>query len=182
MPIQVLMPALSPDHGEGQPCEVAEEGRRDDQVGRRHRRDRDRQGDDGSRGDRRGHARQDLDSRRAPPTSRSTRRSRPSWPTAKAPPISARRPPRHRRPASQKEVDGIPRAGRRGQADDLGAADPAATGAARPSPIRRSRPAPRWSRRPSARPCAMRWPRRCAATATCSSWARKSPNIRAPTR
>ena len=39
-------------HGKGQPRQVAEEGRRDDQVRRRHRRDRDRQGDDGSRGDR----------------------------------------------------------------------------------------------------------------------------------
>src|SRR6476661_2198495 len=39
-------------HGKGQPCEVAEEGRRDHQVGRCHRRNRDRQGDDGSRGDR----------------------------------------------------------------------------------------------------------------------------------
>ena len=52
------------DHGEGQPRQMAEEGRRDDQVRRRHRRDRDRQGDDGSRGDRRGHARQDPDPRR----------------------------------------------------------------------------------------------------------------------
>ena len=40
------------DHGKGQPCEMAEEGRRDHQVGRCHRRDRNRQGDDGSRGDR----------------------------------------------------------------------------------------------------------------------------------
>ena len=51
-----------------------------------------------------------------------------------------------------------------------------------PSPIRKCRPAPRWSPRPSARRCAMRWPRRCAATPTSSSWARRSPNIRAPTR
>ena len=38
---------------------MAEERRRRGQLGRRHRRDRDRQGDDGGRGGRRGHARQD---------------------------------------------------------------------------------------------------------------------------
>ncbi len=38
---------------------LAQEGRRQDQVGRHHRRDRDRQGDHGIRGGRRGHARQD---------------------------------------------------------------------------------------------------------------------------
>ena len=38
--------------GEGQSRQMAEEGRRADQVRRRHRRDRDRQGDDGGRGDR----------------------------------------------------------------------------------------------------------------------------------
>ena len=41
---------------------------------------------------------------------------------------------------------------------------------------------PSSSRRPSARRCATRWPRRCAGIPTSSSWARKSPNIRAPTR
>ena len=46
-------------HGEGQPRALAQEGRRQDQVGRRHRRDRDRQGDDGIRGGRRRHSRQD---------------------------------------------------------------------------------------------------------------------------
>ena len=46
-------------HGEGQPGALAEEGGRQDQVGRRHCRDRDRQGDHGIRGGRRGHARQD---------------------------------------------------------------------------------------------------------------------------
>ncbi len=30
--------------------------------------------------------------------------------------------------------------------------------------------------------CATRWPKRCAATQTSSSWARRSPNTRAPTR
>src|SRR5829696_5938639 len=39
-------------HGEGQPCQVAEEGGRRGQVRRRHRRDRDGQGDHGGRGDR----------------------------------------------------------------------------------------------------------------------------------
>ena len=45
--------------GKGQPGALAQEGRRQGQVRRRHRRDRDRQGDDGIRGGRRGHARQD---------------------------------------------------------------------------------------------------------------------------
>src|SRR5215475_6162494 len=47
------------DHGEGQPHEVVQEGGRQGQARRRHRRDRDRQGNDGIRGDRRGHACQD---------------------------------------------------------------------------------------------------------------------------
>ncbi len=34
-------------------------------------------------------------------------------------------------------------------------------------------------RSPSAKRCAMRWPKKCAATAKFSSWARKWPNIRA---
>ena len=57
---------------------------------------------------------------------------------------------------------------------------------ARPLPPRLSRrkrngPA-RPSRSPCARRCAMPSPRKCGATATCSSWARRSRNIRAPTR
>ena len=47
------------DHDRGQPRQVAEERGRRGQVRRRHRRDRDRQGDHGGRGGRRGHARQD---------------------------------------------------------------------------------------------------------------------------
>jgi pyruvate dehydrogenase E1 component beta subunit len=43
----------------GQARALAQEGRRQGQGRRRHRRDRDRQGDDGGRGRRRGHARQD---------------------------------------------------------------------------------------------------------------------------
>ena len=43
------------DHGGRQPRQVAEEGGRHHQGRRRHRRDRDRQGDDGGRGGRRGH-------------------------------------------------------------------------------------------------------------------------------
>ena len=46
-------------HGEGQPGALAQERGRQDQVGRRHRRDRDRQGDDGIRGGGRRHAGQD---------------------------------------------------------------------------------------------------------------------------
>ena len=59
MPTNILMPALSPTMEKGNLAQVAQEGRRQDQVGRRHRRDRDRQGDDGIRGGRRGHAGQD---------------------------------------------------------------------------------------------------------------------------
>ena len=59
MPTNILMPALSPTMEKGNLAQVAEEGRRQGQVGRRHRRDRDRQGDHGIRGGRRGHARQD---------------------------------------------------------------------------------------------------------------------------
>ena len=47
------------DHGAGQPCQMAQERGRHGQVRRRHRRDRDRQGDHGGRGGRRRHARQD---------------------------------------------------------------------------------------------------------------------------
>ena len=43
-------------------------------------------------------------------------------------------------------------------------------------------PEPSSSRRRCARRFAMRWPRKCAATRASSSWARKSPNIRAPIR
>ena len=37
-----------------------------------------------------------------------------------------------------------------------------------PSPIRKCPQAPRWSPRPSAKRCATPWPRRCGATPTCS--------------
>ena len=63
---------------------------------------------------------------------------------------------------------GIPLAGRRGQADDLGAAGRSPDRRPSPSPIRKSPPAPRWSPRPSATRCATRWPRRCGAIPTCS--------------
>ena len=51
MPIEIRMPALSPTMTEGN-SPVAEEGGRRGPVRRRHRRDRDRQGDDGIRGGR----------------------------------------------------------------------------------------------------------------------------------
>ena len=58
MPIQILMPALSPTMTEGNLASGSKkEG--ESQRRRRHRRDRDRQGDHGGRGGRRGHARQD---------------------------------------------------------------------------------------------------------------------------
>ena len=47
------------DHGKGQPRQMGEGRRRQDQVRRHDRRDRDRQGHHGGRGDRRRHARQD---------------------------------------------------------------------------------------------------------------------------
>ena len=56
MPINILMPALSPTMTEGNARHVAQEGGRHGQVRRRDRRDRDRQGDHGGRGGRRGHA------------------------------------------------------------------------------------------------------------------------------
>ena len=59
--------------GEGQPRQVAEEGRRQGQIRRRDRRDRDRQGHHGSRGGRRGHARQDRGAGRHGRTWRSIR-------------------------------------------------------------------------------------------------------------
>ena len=52
------------DHDRRQPCQVVEEGRRSGGPRRRHRRDRDRQGDHGGRGDRGGDARQDPGRRR----------------------------------------------------------------------------------------------------------------------
>ena len=65
-PIEILMPALSPTMEEGNARQMAEEGRRHGQVRRRPRRDRDRQGDDGGRGGRRGHDRARSWSPRAP--------------------------------------------------------------------------------------------------------------------
>ncbi len=64
MPIEILMPALSPTMEEGTLAKwLVKEG---DTVksGRHHRRDRDRQGDDGIRGRRRRHDRQDPGRRR----------------------------------------------------------------------------------------------------------------------
>ena len=58
MPTEILMPALSPTMTEGKLAKWLKGGRRG-QVRRRHRRDRDRQGDHGGRGGRRRHARQD---------------------------------------------------------------------------------------------------------------------------
>ena len=43
-------------------------------------------------------------------------------------------------------------------------------------------PAPSWSSSRYARHCVTPWPKRCAATRRCSSWARRSANIRAPTK
>ena len=57
--------------GKGQSCQVAQEGRRQDQSRRRDRRNRDRQGDDGIRGGRRRRAGQDRRARRHRPTYRS---------------------------------------------------------------------------------------------------------------
>ena len=53
MPIEVLMPALSPTMEEGTLAQMAGQGGRPRGARRRHRRDRDRQGDHGGRGRRR---------------------------------------------------------------------------------------------------------------------------------
>ena len=53
MPIKILMPALSPTMTEGKLAKWLKKEGDDGQVRRRHRRDRDRQGDDGGRGGRR---------------------------------------------------------------------------------------------------------------------------------
>ena len=69
MPIEVLMPALSPTMTEGKIDQVADKKPGDAvEGGRPPRRDRDRQGDDGFRGRRRGHARPDHRARRQPTT------------------------------------------------------------------------------------------------------------------
>jgi pyruvate dehydrogenase E1 component beta subunit len=60
MPIDILMPALSPTMEEGNAGQMAQERRRQRCRRRRDRRDRNRQGDDGSRSRRRGQDRQDL--------------------------------------------------------------------------------------------------------------------------
>ena len=85
MPIDILMPALSPTMEEGKLAKWLKKEGDKVAVRRRHRRDRDRQGDDGGRGRRRGHARQDPGRRPAPKASRSTRRSPCCCRTARAP-------------------------------------------------------------------------------------------------
>ena len=64
MPINILMPALSPTMDRGQARQVAREGRRQVKSGHVICRDRDRQGHHGGRGGRRGQGRQDPGSRR----------------------------------------------------------------------------------------------------------------------
>src|ERR1700683_2423536 len=49
-------------------------------------------------------------------------------------------------------------------------------------PIPTCRKAPRWPPSPCARRFVTRWRKKCAAIRMCSSWARRSPNIKAPTR
>ena len=112
-----------------------------------HRRDRDRQGDDGSRGGRRGHARQDPRRRghrgrggqhadRRDPRRRREHDGRERCADAK-PAARSRRPSRSPQPAR-----------RRGQADAPAAAEAAPRRAARrptPQPIPTCRQAPRWS-------------------------------------
>ena len=64
MPIEILMPALSPTMTEGNLARWLKQEGDEVSAGRRDRRDRDRQGDDGGRGGRGGPARQDPDRRR----------------------------------------------------------------------------------------------------------------------
>ena len=166
MAIELKMPALSPTMEEGTLAKwLVKEG--DEVKSRRHpRRDRDRQGDDGVRGGRRGHDRQDPGPRRHRRGEGRHRRSR-CW-RAKAKMRRRRRllRPRRRRPKRRAE--------QKTEAD--------ARAAARPRPAPRSSPRRRAARRrpgsarrhrddarpPSARRCATRWPRKCAATSACS--------------
>ncbi len=169
MPIEILMPALSPTMEEGNLAKWLK-----------------------NEGDK-------VSPATSSPRSRPTRRrwkSKPStkarWPRSWSPPApkasrSTRRSPcccrrrgrrrcRGERQRRRAAGDGRQRRRPRRQAPPDGAqAEAPATGAraaARRSPngaptppIRTSRPAPRWSRRPCAKRCATRWPRRCAATA-----------------
>ena len=64
MPIEILMPALSPTMTEGNLARWLKQEGDEVSAGRRDRRDRDRQGDHGGRGGRGGPARQDPDRRR----------------------------------------------------------------------------------------------------------------------
>ena len=159
-----------PDDGGGHARQMAGQGRRRGQVGRHPRRDRDRQGDDGVRGGRRRHDRQDPGPRR-----------------------HRRREGRHGRSRCMAgEGEDAARGCRRRAAEPTPAAE-AAEPTRRPSRSRRRsqgrdrhRAAGRRRRRaappipkcptgtddgpdrPSARRCATRWPRKCAATSACS--------------
>ncbi len=76
MPIDILMPALSPTMEQGKLAKWLKKEGDTIKSGDVHRRDRDRQGDDGGRSGRRRHCSPRSWSPTAPRMSRSTRRSR----------------------------------------------------------------------------------------------------------
>jgi pyruvate dehydrogenase E1 component beta subunit len=171
MPIDILMPALSPTMEEG----TLPNGSRTKATGcrrRRDRRDRNRQGDDGSRSRRRGHIGKIL-------VAEGTENVKVNAPIAvlleegEAPPTSA---------AQEAEPAPEPRRGspKRGQVRGrISPAAPVANAAASDPESRRHRDGRR-------RPCAKRLRDAMAEEMrrdeTSSSWARKWPNTRAPTR
>ena len=158
---------------------MGQAGRRHRLRRRRHCRDRDRQGDDGSRSRRRGHARQDPGRgghrRRAgqhadrPAAGRGRGRERAGGRRrrrAAHSPLrkSRRRATRRRAPATTPASSGgdgatSPHAASRPKARFI--PNPRTTSA---RSARRSRRAPRWCRPRCARRCATPWPRSCAAT------------------
>ena len=163
MPTEVLMPALSPTMTEGKIARWLKKRGRHGQGRRRARRDRDRQGDDGDRGGRRGHARPHPRARRhrerrRQHADRGDRRRGEDVAAAEAAPARRARMAAHAAAAA-----GAAGTARR----DLSAAPPRRR---LPTPRRGRagmRPAPP-SRSPCARRCATRSPRRCGATTTCS--------------
>ena len=161
MPINVLMPALSPTMTEGNAGQVARQGGRQRDLRRRDRRDRDRQGDHGGRSSRRRHARQDPGARGHRGGCRSMCRSRLCWKRAK---MLRHSMPRRRRPPLQPPAAAPPEAPAPAPASRSGACTRpsglrcAIAGAVRQSDLRQ-RPWPgAWPSRPD-----WTWPRSRAA-------------------
>ncbi len=170
------------DDGEGQSCQVAQEGGRHRQIRRRHRRDRDRQSHHGSRGGRRGHARQDpgagrhrrrrgqyADRHDPRPKARTPQRSRTASGAGRKQPAKAEQP---RAAGKGRRIRAARREGRAGEERRSAGAGQdrhrqAAVGRdhARARSARRHRDGHHDHARGA---CATPWPRKCAAIPTCS--------------